>query len=101
MQSRYAANGRASPVKELLDWELGAPGAAEYAHARQVRAQQAADLRRSYDQQIQEKHEMEDVYLAAESKWPYGPQHRPESKCAYLSSPRYVKPTFVQAGVKL
>lgn len=101
MQEYQPAVCITSPAQDGLDYAVGVPGAQEYYQARQLRAQQAAEIRRSYDQQIQQKHDMEAEYLLAESKWPYGPQHRPESKCAYLSSPRYVKPSYVQTPVKL
>jgi hypothetical protein len=90
MQVQAALKSRQpSPVHGILEW--GRPKTADETLAELAeRSRRAAQLRHSYEQQIEQREALHSVYASAENVWPYQPVHHPEAKLAYFTGPKCV-----------
>lgn len=89
---------QSSPVKDALTW--GMPINTDQGHMRAQRSAKAAQLRKSYDTQIEQREAMHEAYAAAEDRWPYQPTHQ-VAKLPYYKGPRYVAPHFAASPLRL
>lgn len=88
-----------SPVKDALDWEHPRESV-DAIDKRLQRLRDAAELRQSYDLQIEQREARHAAYASTEDEWPYQPIHHPEGKFPYYKGPRYIAPHYVGSPIK-